>query len=106
MRLYDIFESMSDIDIELQDYKTMSPAQFLKAYGVNKQQWYQKRQGVVGSVDRHKIHKGHTYIFYIPGEDPWLNRTETKHFDDELSAERELRRLQLKHPGTTKRKVN
>ena len=101
-----IRESIGEIDIELQDYKAMSPAEFLKIYGVTKQQWYKKNQALVGRIDQHKTHKGHTYQFNIPGEDPWLNRVETRHFDDELAAERELRRLQAKYPGTTKRKVN
>ena len=107
MKSYEFLgESLSDIDIELQDYKTMAPAEFLNAYKITKQQWYQQNKGVVGKIDQHKIHKGHTYVFYIPGEEPWLNRIERRHFDDELSAQRELRRLQIKYPGTTMKKVN
>ena len=107
MRLYEMFcESMSDIDIELQDYKAMTPIEFQKAYGISKQQWYQKYQGVVGKMDQHHTHKAHTYKFFIPGEDTYLNRYETKHFVSDLEAEQERRRLQKTNPGTTYKKVN
>lgn len=98
--------SISDIHADLENYKSLSPKEFFNMYGINKQQWYEKNKGVVGPLDQHKTHKGHTYVFYIPGEDPWLNKIERRHFDDELSAQRELRRLQIKYPGTTMKKVN
>lgn len=108
MRLYEIFcEGWgSELDIEIQNFKEMTPVEFQNAYKMTKQQWYQKRRGIVGPIDQHHTHKAHTYKFFIPGEDPWLNRTETKHFASDAEAEQELRRLQAKHPGTTKRKVN
>lgn len=106
MRLYDIFESMSDIDIELQDYKKMSPAEFINAYGMNKLQWYKKRQGVVGTIDQHKIHKAHSYIFHIPGEEPYLNQDIARHFDTEQEAQKYLNQLRRKHYGVTMTKTN
>ena len=107
MRLYEFFcESMSDIDIELQDYKSLDPIQFQKNYKMSKQQWYQKYQGVVGKLDQHHTHKGHTYKFFIPGEDTYLDTYETKHFASDLEANQELARLKKTNPGTTMRKVN
>ena len=104
-----IRESMSDIDIELQDYKRMSPAQFINAYGMNKLQWYKKYQGVVGQVNQQHSHKAHSYAFHIPGEDPQLNQDLTRHFDTEEEAEAYRKQLEKQHPGVygiTKNKTN
>lgn len=106
MRLYEIANSMSELDIELQDYKTLDPIQFQKNYKISKQQWYQQNKGVVGKLDQHHTHKGHTYRYHIPGEDTYLDRYETKHFETDLEAQKELRRLQAMYPATTMRKVN
>lgn len=108
MRLYEMFcEGWgSELDIEIQNFKEMTPIEFQKAYGINKQQWYQKNKAVVGVIDQHHTHKAHTYKFLIPGEDTYLNRYETKHFNSDAEAEQERRRLQKTNPGTTYRKVN
>ena len=107
MRLYEFFcESMSDIDIEPQDYKRMSPAESINAYGMNKLQWYKKYQGVVGSIDQHKVHKAHSYVFHIPGEEPYLNQDLTRHFDTEQEAQKFLNQLRRKHYGVTMNKTN
>ena len=110
MRLYEFFcESLSDIDIGLQDYKTMSPAEFQNAYGMSKQQWYQKNQGVVGKIDQHHTHKAHSYVFHIPGEDPQLNQTITRHFDTEQQAQQFYNQLRRKYKniyGITMTKTN
>ena len=110
MRLYEFFcESLSDIDAELQDYKSFSPAQFLKAYGQSKQQWYQKHQGVVGKIDQHHTHKAHSYVFHIPGEDPQLNQNIIRHFDSEQEAQKFYNQLRRKYKniyGITMTKTN
>ena len=107
MRLYEFFcESMSDIDIELQDYKKMSPAEFQNAYGLSKQQWYQKYQGVTGKIDQHHMHKAHSYAFHKPGEDPQLNQDITRHFDSEQEAQKYYNQLRRKHYGVTMNRIN
>lgn len=110
MRLHEFLrESMSDLAIELDDYNKLTPAEFQNAYGVNKQQWYQKNQGVVGKIDQHHTHKAHSYIFHIPGEDPQLNQTITRHFDTEQEAKQfynQLRRQYKNIYGITMTKTN
>ena len=110
MRLYEFFcESMSDVDIELQDFNKMSPAEFINAYGMNKQQWYKKYKGVVGPVDQKHLHKAHSYVFHIPGEEPYLNQTITRHFDTEQEAQQFYNQLRRKYPkiyGITMNKTN
>ena len=108
MRLYEFFceSMMSDLDIELQDYKKMSPAEFQTAYGMNKQQWYQKNQDVVGKIDQHHTHKAHSYVFHIPGEEPYLNQDITRHFDTEQQAQQFYNQLRRKHYGVTMNKIN
>lgn len=106
MRLYEITNSMGELDIELQDYKALDPIQFQKNYKLSKQQWYQQNKDVVGKLDQHHTHKGHTYRYHIPGEDTYLDRYETKHFETDSEAQKELRRLQAINPATTMRKVN
>lgn len=39
--------AMGDIDIAYQDYKAMTPAQFLKAYGMTRQEWFAKHQDLI-----------------------------------------------------------
>jgi len=39
--------SMSDIDISLQDYNTLTPDEFQNAYGMTKQQWLKSYKGVL-----------------------------------------------------------
>lgn len=107
MRLYEFFcESMSDIAIELQDYKKMSPAEFINAYGMSKLDWYKKYQGVVGAVNKQHVHKAHSYVFHIPGEDPQLNQDITRHFDTEQEAQKYFNQLRRKHYGVTMNKTN
>lgn len=111
MRLHELVETgrLKDIDISLQDYNTMTPVEFQNAYGMNKQQWYKKNQGVVGKLDQHHIHKAHSYVFYIPGEDPQLNQTITRHFDTEQQAQQFYNQLRRKYPrvdGITMKKIN
>ena len=101
-----IRESMSDIDIELQDFNKMSPAEFINAYGMNKHQWYKKYQGVVGKVDQKHLHKAHSYVFHIPGEEPYLNQDVTRHFDTEQEAQKYLNQLRRKNYGVTMNKTN
>ena len=101
--------SMSETDIELQDFNKMTPAEFQNAYGMNKRQWYKKYQGVVGPVDQKHLHKAHSYVFHIPGEDPQLNQTITRHFDTEQEAQQFYNQLRRKYPkiyGITMNKTN
>jgi hypothetical protein len=39
-----VLESMSDIDIERQDYESMTPRQFYSAYGITKKEWAAKNK--------------------------------------------------------------
>jgi hypothetical protein len=107
MKSYEFLsEGLSDIAIELEDYKKMSPAEFQNAYGLSKQRWYQKYQGVTGKIDQHHTHKAHSYVFHIPGEDPQLNQNITRHFDSEQEAQKFYNQLRRKHYGVTMNRIN
>lgn len=108
MRLHEISTatSMSDLDEQLQAYMTLDPIQFQKHYGMSKQQWYQRNKAVVGKLDQHHTHKGHTYRYHIPGEDTYLDRYETKHFTTDLEAEKYLARLKSTNPNCSMKKIN
>ena len=67
-------ESISDIDVELQDYKSMSPQEFERAYGMKKADWAMKHHDIIGKENLQVDWTGKTGFDYVKETSAYMAR--------------------------------
>jgi hypothetical protein len=66
--------AMKDLDIELQDYKSMAPQEFERAYGMKKADWAMKHHDLIGKEHLQVDWTGKTGFDYVRETSAYMSR--------------------------------
>ena len=66
--------AMKDLDIELQDYKSMTPQEFERAYGMKKADWAMKHHDLIGKEHLQVDWTGKTGFDYVRETSAYMSR--------------------------------